>query len=98
MTIDVHSFYTPASFERLKKLADTKETPFVVIDTKTIEEHYIDLKKGFPIADIFYAMKANANIAVVKQFISMGAGVEVASAGELYVCKKLGVNPKDIVP
>ncbi|WP_191600193.1 type III PLP-dependent enzyme [Marinomonas algicola] len=97
MTIDVHSFYTPASFERLKKLADTKETPFVVIDTKTIEEHYIDLKKGFPIADIFYAMKANPAPEILTLLRDQGANFDVASIYELDKLLAIGgVSPEKI--
>ena len=39
MTIDairVEDYYDPAVFRRIKDLADTKETPFVVIDTETV--------------------------------------------------------------
>ncbi|MGL1890543.1 MAG: diaminopimelate decarboxylase [Spirochaetaceae bacterium] len=73
-------------------------TPLFIYDAQTIKNRYNYLRDNLPKeVDIFYAMKANANISIVKQFVSMGAGVEVASAGELYVCKKLGMNPKDIV-
>ncbi|MCZ2720187.1 type III PLP-dependent enzyme [Marinomonas sp. 15G1-11] len=97
MTIDVHSFYTPASFERLKTLADTKETPFVVIDTNTIKEHYIDLKNGFPIADIFYAMKANPAPEILTLLRDQGANFDVASIYELDKLLAIGnVSPEKI--
>ena len=73
-------------------------TPLFIYDGETIKERYNYLRKNLPKQiDIFYAMKANPNIAVVKQLVNLGAGVEVASEGELYACKKIGVNPKDIV-
>ena len=83
MTIDVHSFYTPASFNRIKQLADTKETPFVVIDTEVIDQHYTNLVEGFPIADIFYAMKANPAAEILTMLRDRGASFDVASIYEL---------------
>ena len=83
MTIDVHSFYTPASFDRIKQLADTKETPFVVIDTEVIDQHYKNLVEGFPIADIFYAMKANPAPEILTMLRDHGASFDVASIYEL---------------
>ncbi|RDL46068.1 type III PLP-dependent enzyme [Marinomonas piezotolerans] len=83
MSIDVHSFYTPDQFNRLKALADTKETPFVVIDTKMIDDAYSELKKGFPIADIFYAIKANPAPEILTMLRDRGSNFDVASRYEL---------------
>ncbi len=83
MTIDLHSFYTPTSFERIKTLADSKDTPFVVIDTHTIDKQYSELKAGFPIADIFYAMKANPAPEILTLLRDKGASFDVASIYEL---------------
>lgn len=73
-------------------------TPLFVYDSETIKERYNYLRDNLPKeVDIFYAMKANANIAIIKQLVSLGTGVEVASEGEIYACKKIGVDPKNIV-
>lgn len=83
MPIDVHSFYTPESFKRIKSLADTKDTPFVVIDTQVIDQHYTNLISGFPAADIFYAMKANPAPEILTMLRDRGASFDVASIYEL---------------
>lgn len=73
-------------------------TPLFIYDAETIKNKYNYLRKNLPAGvDIFYAMKANPNLALVKQLVNLGAGVEVASEGELYACKKVGVDPKNIV-
>ncbi len=73
-------------------------TPTFIYDAETIKDRYRYLRDNLPKEiDIFFAMKANPNIAIVKQLTSLGTGVEVASEGELYACQKAGVNPKNIV-
>lgn len=83
MTIDVNSFYTPERFARFKAFAETKETPFVVIDTEIIDEAYTELTKGFPIADIFYAIKANPAPEILTLLRDRGSNFDVASRYEL---------------
>ena len=81
-----------------ENLIEEVGTPLYIYDAETIKNRYSYLRKNLPDqVDIFYAMKANPNIAVVKQLLNLGAGVEVASEGELYACKKIGANPENIV-
>lgn len=83
MTIDVNSFYTPERFARFKAFAETKDTPFVVIDTDIIDEAYTELTKGFPVADIFYAIKANPAPEILTLLRDRGSNFDVASRYEL---------------
>ena len=79
-------------------LANDIGTPLFLYDGQTIAEKYAYLRENLPEeVDIFYAMKANPNNAVVKLLVNLGAGVEVASEGELYACRKIGADPKNIV-
>src|SRR5690606_31307926 len=70
-------------FRRMKAFADQKETPFVVIDTATIEEHYQALEDNFPYASIYYAVKANPATEILKLLRDRGANFDVASIYEL---------------
>ena len=80
------------------RLINEVGTPLFIYDAETIKDRYNYLRDNLPEeVDIFYAMKANPNIAVIKQLVDLGAGVEVASEGELYACGKIGVNPENIV-
>lgn len=83
MTIDVNAFYTPERFARFKEFASTKETPFVVIDTEIIDEAYTEITNGFPVADIFYAIKANPAPEILTLLRDRGSNFDVASRYEL---------------
>ena len=46
--IKIDDFYPLETFNRMKAMADTQETPFVVLDLNTISEHYDTLIEYFP--------------------------------------------------
>ncbi len=97
MTVDVNSFYTPERFAQFKTFANTKETPFVVINTDIIDEAYTELTKGFPVADIFYAIKANPAPEILTLLRDRGANFDVASRYELDKLLAIaGVSPERV--
>ncbi|MGH9856462.1 MAG: alanine racemase, partial [Acidobacteriota bacterium] len=68
-----------------------------IYDAATIKYNYCKLRQSLPKrVEIYYAMKANPNIAIVKLLNSFGAGVDVASIGELLACEKVKTNPNNI--
>lgn len=73
------------------------DTPYFLINKKEIKKNLQEFKKLFPGADIFYAMKANSEKEVLKIIHELGAGFEVASAGELELVKAIKVPAKDII-
>lgn len=82
----------------LDDIAKELPTPFFVYDMDTIKDKYSYLRYILPEeVDIFYAMKANPNKTIVKILTDQGSGVEVASKGELMLCKELNIDPKNIV-
>jgi diaminopimelate decarboxylase len=46
---------------------------------------------------ICYSVKANSNLAVLKNFINLGGGVDIVSGGELFRALKAGVDPWKVV-
>ncbi|MFI7863335.1 type III PLP-dependent enzyme, partial [Acinetobacter baumannii] len=58
--------------EYLDDLLKTKATPFLVLDLSVIEKHYLELKQGFPNADIYYALKANPANEVIERLCRIG--------------------------
>lgn len=82
----------------LTELAATYGTPFYVYDLGLLRRNYRRLAgavDGF--ADIFYSVKANPRCAVAKTFVEAGAGLEIASKGELQVALNAGCDPDRIV-
>ncbi len=84
------------------KLADVAEaagTPAYVYSRRTITDHYQRLVEAFAWAKptICYSVKACANLAVLKIFVELGAGFDVASGGEIHRVLEAGGDPGKIV-
>ena len=83
----------------LDELARDLGTPFYCYSTQALEEAYDAFERalsGLP-ATICYALKANANLAVVRTLARRGAGADVVSEGELRRALAAGVVPEKIV-
>jgi diaminopimelate decarboxylase len=46
---------------------------------------------------VCYAVKANSNIAILKEIAACGAGADIVSGGELFRAVKAGIDPRKIV-
>ena len=91
---DVTDYYTTESFHRIKSLADQHDTPFVIIDTNIIHQHYDKLIDCFPYARIYYAVKANPAVEILTLLRDRGASFDIASTFELDKVLALGVSPE----
>jgi len=83
----------------LHDIAAKVGTPFYCYSTATLKRHYSamqDAVKNID-CDIFYAIKANSNIAVIATLASMGAGADVVSGGEFKRALKAGIKPSRMV-
>jgi len=92
MSIKVEDYFAPATFARMKALADQKETPFVVIDLKTISEAYEQLGNCFPFAKVYYAVKANPAVEIIELLRDKGSNFDIASIYELDKVMATGVS------
>ena len=66
----------------IEDIASSHATPMYVYSQTKIEEKYNELKNALN-AEIFYAVKANSNQAIIKLMSKLGAGADVVSVGEL---------------
>ncbi len=97
--------YFPSSKQELSiggvlisELANQYGTPFFVYDRGVIDQKWTLLREGLPDAiSICYSVKANPNQTILKHFLSKGAGLEVASAGEFCQALRAGCPPQDII-
>ena len=83
----------------LDLLAKDLGTPFYCYSTQALEDAYRNFARalsGLP-ATVCYALKANANLAVVRTLACLGAGADVVSEGELRRALAAGVPPDKIV-
>lgn len=68
-------------------------TPFLVVDGAVVSKKLDDLRRTFPAAGLFYAMKANPLPGVLALVATAGAGCDVASAAEIRLCLEAGIPP-----
>lgn len=82
-------------------LVDKFGSPIYVIDENRIRDNYNRFynafSKYYPDFKVFYACKANTNLAVMKILESEGCCVDTVSPGEVYTCEKLGFSPDRIL-
>jgi diaminopimelate decarboxylase len=82
----------------LAAIASEVGTPVYVYSTATIERHYELFAKALgPKALVFYAMKANSNLAVLRTLAKLGSGADTVSEGEIRRALAAGIPPGKIV-
>lgn len=87
----------------LTRIAAEVGTPVYVYSSATIERHYrlyeAAMRGTAPAgkAHVFYAMKANGNLGVLKTLGALGAGVDTVSEGEVRKALAAGIPPEKIV-
>lgn len=67
---------------KLQALAREHGTPLVVIDHEAIRQNYAQFRKHLPKVQAYYAVKANAEPAIVRTLYKAGASFDVASFPE----------------
>ncbi|HLY59360.1 MAG TPA: type III PLP-dependent enzyme [Terriglobia bacterium] len=68
--------------KKLIQLAKKHGTPIVVVDHKVLRENYQQFRKHLPRVQVYYAVKANSDPAIVRTFYEAGASFDVASLAE----------------
>ncbi|NEU28581.1 type III PLP-dependent enzyme [Paenibacillus polymyxa] len=73
-------------------------TPFYYYDGDALHAHVSSLlARLHPTVRVHYALKANGNVALAGLLRSLGCGVEIASAGELFVAMEAGYAAEDVL-
>lgn len=90
--------YKATLFKVLKYL-DRKniETPFLLIDREKVREKVSLIGQNIKNARVFYAVKANPDIEIIKFADRLNMGFEIASEGELKMLSSIGVEPERII-
>lgn len=71
--------------ELLQQLASDEGTPIFVIDHEKIRQNYQEFRSYLPTIQVYYAVKANSNPAIVKTLFDMGCSFDVASLPEFMI-------------
>jgi diaminopimelate decarboxylase len=81
----------------IREIAEKFGTPLFVYDASVLDLKWTRLRDALPPEfSIFYSVKANPNRAILRRFVAKGAGLEVASAGELAQALRSGCAPESV--
>lgn len=83
----------------VKDIAAQVGTPFYLYSHATLSRHMEAFTSAFASVPhiVCYSIKANSNLAVLKTFVSLGAGFDMVSGGELFRAQQVGCDPQKIV-
>ncbi|MDF2691383.1 MAG: ornithine decarboxylase [Gammaproteobacteria bacterium] len=85
-------YFSQQEWEKIKSFADSNPTPFVAINLDNIKKKYQELKTNFPLAKIYYAVKANPGNEIISLLKDLGSNFDIASIYELDKVMNLGVT------
>jgi ornithine decarboxylase len=95
-----HAGIVPEStlFKTLRYLDTEKtETPFLLIDKDKVREKTTMIGRNIKNSKVFYAVKANPDIEILRFLNGLNLGFEIASEGELEILSSIGVEPSRII-
>jgi ornithine decarboxylase len=93
VTAEITDYSSPEAFERIKRHADTQDTPLLVVDKATVARAYDELQGAFPFARVYYAVKANPAPEIIELLRDRDSNFDIASIYELDRVLGLGVSP-----
>jgi ornithine decarboxylase len=73
------------------------EPPYLLLDTAIVRKKVRSIGKNIRRSKVFYAVKANPDIEILKLVDKLGPGFEIASEGELNILASLGVKADRII-
>ncbi len=73
------------------------EPPYLFLDKDIIRKKVAAIGKNIPNSSVFYAVKANPDIEVLRFLDELGMGFEIASEGELRILSSLEVQASRII-
>ena len=78
--------------ERIRRFLEEQRppTPCLVVDLEVIRENYRNLREHLPVAQVFYAVKANPAPQVVRMLAGEGSSFDTASLPEIDLCLENG--------
>jgi diaminopimelate decarboxylase len=83
----------------LRDIIKSTGTPVYIYNKQFFQNSYNEFKEVFKELDnsIFFSVKSNFNISVIKTFLDLGCGADVNSQGEMYRALQAGVKPEYLI-
>ncbi|MER3556293.1 MAG: diaminopimelate decarboxylase [Meiothermus sp.] len=73
------------------------ETPFYAYDLETFKGRVERLQAAFPSAEIFYAMKANPRLGILRRLLEWSVNLEAVSLGEVHRAYRAGFRMTEVL-
>ena len=89
---DRKEYISDSAWNRFLDASKNFSTPNIFIDLRTIKKNFLQLKDLFPYAYIYYAVKSNPGVPVIKLLRDLGSNFDIASRYELDMVLDLGVS------
>lgn len=71
-------------------------TPCLVLDVDRVEANFRAIRDALPLAQIFYAMKANPASQILERLVALGSSFDAAGIEEVESCLAAGAKPAAI--
>jgi ornithine decarboxylase len=81
----------------IRRMIKKHSSPLMLIQEDALEKQFKTFRKALPEVTPYYAIKANPYPGIIKKFIELGAGFDVASANEMNTVLELGASPEKII-
>jgi ornithine decarboxylase len=84
-------------FDQARELARWWSTPLLVLSPGRLRENVEVLRNGLPGVQIYYAMKSNPSIEILRLLNGLVDGVDVASSGEISIATQAGFRISNMI-
>jgi len=83
----------------IQEVVEKFGTPCFVYSDRSISKNFKEIRDIFceDKRSVYYSVKANSNLSILKLLLDLGAGFDIVSMGELDRVIKIGADPKKIV-
>ncbi len=83
--------------QTIRRLVKKHRSPLMLISREVLKSQYERFRRCLPNVIPFYAIKANPHPEIIKTFIKLGVGFDVASAAEMDLVLDLGAPPEKVI-
>lgn len=85
----------------IQKIVDKFQTPVMIFSEKRLIDNYALFEKSFqkyyPNTNVYYSIKTNFEIQILRTLKNLGSNAEAASALEVMIAQKAGFKPSQII-
>jgi ornithine decarboxylase len=81
----------------IRRALKRNKSPLMLISKEILRQQYDRFTRHLSNVTPYYAIKANPHPAIIRTFVNLGAGFDVASAAEMKTVLDLGADPKKII-